>query len=176
MAKSDIQEWIWDYPVQTEMLASNARIKVVWEGETMAETKRAFKCVEMGNAPVFLIPPNDVAMEWLRPTDNRTHSEWMGVASLWQINYNRKTLEKACLSMTETMGGYAKLTNYFAFHAGLTTCTIDGEPVKPQRKSKLYGWITPDIMGPFKGDPGHEDQVKLMSQMFKEKGISIGGG
>jgi hypothetical protein len=33
-------------------------------------------------------------------------------------------------------------------------CSVDGEIVKSQSGNFYGGWITSDIVGPFKGDPG----------------------
>ena len=33
-------------------------------------------------------------------------------------------------------------------------CTIDGVEVLPQPGRFYGGWITPEIVGPFKGEPG----------------------
>ncbi|HSG18487.1 MAG TPA: hypothetical protein VLE70_19495 [Anaerolineae bacterium] len=35
-------------------------------------------------------------------------------------------------------------------------CTADGRPATPQPGDYYGGWITPDIVGPFKGEPGSE--------------------
>ena len=36
-------------------------------------------------------------------------------------------------------------------------CTVNGERVRPQPGRFYGGWITSDIVGPFKGEPGTED-------------------
>jgi hypothetical protein len=35
-------------------------------------------------------------------------------------------------------------------------CTIDGQQVLPQPSGFYGGWITPELAGPFKGEPGSE--------------------
>jgi hypothetical protein len=35
-------------------------------------------------------------------------------------------------------------------------CTVDGKAVRPQPGGFYGGWITPDIVGPFKGERGTE--------------------
>ena len=43
----------------------------------------------------------------------------------------------------------------FYFYAGpLDGCFVDGEKVLPQPGGFYGGWITSDIVGPFKGEPG----------------------
>lgn len=173
--KEGVAEWVWDYPVQTEVVPFNKRVRAVWKGEVLAESRKAFKCCDLGNAPVYFLPPQDVAMEWMRPTEQRTHLEWMGVASYWQINVKRNLLESACISLTQASAQYGKLNNYFAFHAGLLDCEVDGHKVYPQKSRKHIGWITPELVGPFKGEPGVDDQIKLMAAILKAKGLQLGG-
>jgi hypothetical protein len=36
----------------------------------------------------------------------------------------------------------------------MNSCTVDGEQVRPQPGRFYGGWITDDIVGPFKGEPG----------------------
>lgn len=33
-------------------------------------------------------------------------------------------------------------------------CFVDGERVRPQPGNFYGGWITADVVGPFKGEPG----------------------
>ena len=33
-------------------------------------------------------------------------------------------------------------------------CTVDGEVVRPQEGGFYGGWVTDDVVGPFKGAPG----------------------
>jgi hypothetical protein len=42
-----------------------------------------------------------------------------------------------------------------AVYAGkMDRCTVDGETVVPQPGGFYGGWVTSDVVGPFKGDPG----------------------
>ena len=51
--------------------------------------------------------------------------------------------------------GYSELTGLIAFFPGrVDACFLDDEPVRPQPGSYYGGWITDDVVGPFKGDPG----------------------
>ncbi len=46
------------------------------------------------------------------------------------------------------------MAGYLAFYAGpMDACLVDGERVVPQPGSFYGGWITKDVVGPFKGDP-----------------------
>ena len=49
---------------------------------------------------------------------------------------------------------YTDLQNYLAFYPALLECYVGGERVKPQPGRFYGGWITKDVVGPFKGEPG----------------------
>jgi hypothetical protein len=38
----------------------------------------------------------------------------------------------------------------------MDSCTVEGEAVRPQPGRFYGGWVTDDIVGPFKGEPGTE--------------------
>jgi hypothetical protein len=53
--------------------------------------------------------------------------------------------------------GYEALTGRLAFYAGrVDTATVDGELVRPQPGGFYGGWVTDDVIGPIKGEPGTE--------------------
>ena len=52
---------------------------------------------------------------------------------------------------------FAALKNHVAFYcAPLDECTVNGEQVQAQPGGFYGGWITSNIVGPFKGIPGSE--------------------
>ena len=52
---------------------------------------------------------------------------------------------------------FALLRDYLAFNASrLDACYVGPWRVTPQPGKYYGGWITPDIVGPFKGAPGSE--------------------
>lgn len=47
------------------------------------------------------------------------------------------------------------LAGHISFYPGRVDCALLGEErVRPQAGNFYGGWITDDIQGPFKGDPG----------------------
>ena len=53
--------------------------------------------------------------------------------------------------------GYEAIAGWFAFHAGRAdACYVGSERVTPQPGGFYGGWITSNIVGPFKGEPGTE--------------------
>jgi hypothetical protein len=50
--------------------------------------------------------------------------------------------------------GFAAITGYLTFYPSRFACTVDDEEVRPQEGGFYGGWITDDVVGPFKGAPG----------------------
>ena len=51
---------------------------------------------------------------------------------------------------------FSILRGHFAFYAGPLECYLDEERAFHQRGSFYGGWLTAEIVGPFKGSPGTE--------------------
>ena len=50
---------------------------------------------------------------------------------------------------------FVPLQNYVAFYPSrMDACFVNGERVTPQPGQFYGGWITSDVVGPFKGEPG----------------------
>jgi uncharacterized Fe-S cluster-containing radical SAM superfamily protein len=50
---------------------------------------------------------------------------------------------------------FQPIRNHVAFYAwAMEKCLVNGERARPQPGNFYGGWITSDIVGPFKGQPG----------------------
>ncbi len=53
--------------------------------------------------------------------------------------------------------GYEVITDYVAFYPRrMDACWVGEDRVQPQPGLYYGGWITPELVGPFKGAPGSE--------------------
>ena len=52
--------------------------------------------------------------------------------------------------------GQESVWDHLAFYPDRLECYVDGKRVRAQRGGFYGGWITDDIVGPFKGEPGTE--------------------
>ena len=57
-------------------------------------------------------------------------------------------------SYDEPFSNGARLAGYFSFYPARADCLVNGEPVRAQAGGFYGGWITDEIVGPFKGEPG----------------------
>ena len=78
------QESVWDYPRPPRVEPVPERLRVVVDGEVLAETSRGYRVLETAGAPVYYFPPEDVRMDRLGPSPHHSVCEWKGDASYYQ--------------------------------------------------------------------------------------------
>jgi uncharacterized protein (DUF427 family) len=111
--------------------------------------------LETSHPPVYYIPPEDVRHEYLFEVDGTSVCEWKGRAKYHTVRVGHRRAERAAWSYPEPRAGYEAIRDHVAFYAGpMDACTVDGERVEPQPGGFYGGWITAEVVGPFKGGPG----------------------
>jgi uncharacterized protein (DUF427 family) len=150
------QESVWDYPRPPRVEPTGKRVRVEFGGETVADTTRAIRVLETAGPPCFYIPPDDVREELLRPNlERRTVCEWKGDASYFDLVAGDRVSPAAAWTYVNPKPGYEAITGYLAFYASrVDAAWVDDERVTPQPGRFYGGWITSDVVGPFKGEPG----------------------
>ena len=154
-APPDRVESVWDYPRPPRVEASERHIRVVVDGVTVADSRRAVRVLETSHPPAWYIPPEDVRTELLTPTSRSTACEFKGDADYFRIDAGPRSREDAAWTYPSPLPGYEAISGYIAFYPGrVDEAWVDGERVMPQAGDFYGGWITSDVTGPFKGGPG----------------------
>lgn len=149
------QESVWDYPRPPIVEATSRRIEVVFAGELIVDSVRAVRVLETSHPPVYYVPIEDVRPGVLQPTHHASYCEYKGEASYYRVVVGNRVSEDAAWSYQNPAPGYEELAGRVAFYASkMDECRVDGEAVRPQPGGYYGGWITSDIVGPFKGEPG----------------------
>jgi len=145
------QESVWDFPRPPACVQSQRHV-VVRRGDVLvAESRTAFRILETSHPPTWYVAPADVVPGLLVRADARsTWCEWKGAATYWDVD----GLSAAAWSYERPSPGYEAITGYLAFSPARLHCEVDGERVRPQEGGFYAGWITSDVLGPFKGGPG----------------------
>jgi uncharacterized protein (DUF427 family) len=157
MANGEQAESVWDYPRPPRLEATTRELRVVHAGAVVAETRRGMRILETSHPPVYYFPPEDVAMQLLRPGRRRgTFCEFKGVASYWDLVMEGSSpVADVAWSYASPSKAYLPLRDFLAFYASrVNACFVDGEQVLPQPGDFYGGWITSHVTGPFKGAPG----------------------
>jgi uncharacterized protein (DUF427 family) len=152
------QESVWTYPRPPRLEPTRKHIEVIFDGVTIADTRRAWRVLETGHAPVYYVPPEDVRMEYFERTSRRSVCEFKGTATYYTITHGDRIADHAAWAYLHPTPPYAHIAGHIAFYPQqMDACLVDGEPARSQPGSFYGGWITDDIAGPFKGDPPAED-------------------
>jgi uncharacterized protein (DUF427 family) len=149
------QESVWDYPRPPRLEDFDGHIQVILNDTLIAETHRAKRVLETSHPPVYYLPPDAVRMEYVLPVSGTSWCEWKGQASYYDVVVNDKRAEQAAWSYLAPVPAFSEIRSYLAFYAGrMDTCFVNDEKVQPQPGGFYGGWITKNIVGPFKGEPG----------------------
>ena len=149
------QESVWEYPRPPRLEDCESHIKIVFNREIIAETRRAKRVLETSHPPSYYLPPEDVRLEYLLKSNHRSWCEWKGKAGYYTLKVGEKMVEQVAWYYPDPAPAFAAIKDYLAFYpAPMDACYVDGDKVLPQPGGFYGGWITPNIVGPFKGEPG----------------------
>ena len=149
------QESVWDYPRPPRLEATPKTIEVFAGGRRVAASNRAFRVLETSHPPVYYIPLDDVEPGVLRPSGRQTFCEFKGTASYYDLVVGSTTVPNAGWYYPHPSPGFERMAGHVAFYPGrVERCLVAGEEVRAQPGDFYGGWITSDVVGPFKGAPG----------------------
>ena len=80
--------------------------------------------------------------------------EWKGVAQYWALRDPRGSQRSIAWCYPTPNPPFEAIAGYFSFYPSLVECFVDGERVQPQPGEFYGGWVTGEIVGPYKGEPG----------------------
>ncbi len=149
------QESVWDYPRPPRVESVVDRLRVVFAGETVASTDRGLRVLETSHPPAYYFPREDVRMEWLTPSIGTSFCEYKGEASYFEIGVGGRVARKAAWTYESPSPGYGELAGMLCFYASrVDACYVGDEQVQAQEGDFYGGWITSNLVGPFKGGHG----------------------
>jgi uncharacterized protein (DUF427 family) len=95
--------------------ASPKRIRVMFNGNTIADSLAALLVLEQGHMPVYYLPRADVRMDLLAPGDRHTHCPWKGDASYWSLMVGAQRCENAAWSYERPLESVRGIASAIAF-------------------------------------------------------------
>jgi uncharacterized protein (DUF427 family) len=149
------QESVWDYPRPPRLEKVSARLRVIFNGQTIADTTSGYRVLETSHPPVYYIPPHDIVLRYLQPAAGGSWCEFKGHAKYWSLDVSGERAENVAWSYPSPSPGFAGIAGYLAFYASrVGECWVGDDRVQAQAGDFYGGWITPRIVGPFKGGAG----------------------
>lgn len=162
---------VWDFPRPPRLVNDSREVVIRWGDLEVAHTRHAVLVLETSRPPSFYIPLTDVDQSLLREGTSSSFCEWKGPASYWSLVSKTQVLPNVGWAyphpisggIDDKEGGEGKqgkglgaeaLAKCIAFYPTHLTCTVGGEKVTPQPGGFYGGWITPELVGPFKSEAG----------------------
>jgi uncharacterized protein (DUF427 family) len=149
-------ERVWDYPRPPAVVPCERRVRVEVGGMLVADSIAALRVLETSHPPTIYVPPADVRSDLLAPSGGRTTwCEFKGAARYLDVVVGDRRVREAAWTYPEPSRTYAALRDHVAFYPGrVDAAWLDDERVVAQPGDFYGGWITADLVGPFKGAPG----------------------
>lgn len=149
------QESVWDYPRPPRCEESRDHVVVSLNGQIIVDTTQAVRVLETSHPPVYYLPISDFVEGTLVPVQGTTFCEFKGQAHYFDVLAGESVASHAAWFYPSPARGFELLKDRVALYPGkMDSCTVNGEKVIPQEGDFYGGWITSNIVGPFKGAPG----------------------
>lgn len=154
------QESVWDYPRPPLLQRKVSRIEVTLGGVVVCRADHALLIKETSHPPTYYVPETAWLPGSLVPAAGSSVCEWKGAAQYFDVVAHSTTEDE--IRAAAAAWGYPRprppfeaLAGYVSVYPGrMDRVTVDGEVVRPQEGGFYGGWITDDVVGPFKGPRG----------------------
>src|ERR671915_1613737 len=91
-------------------------VRVMFNGETVADSRRAKLLHETGHLPIYYFPEEDVRMDLLEASDHTTYCPFKGDASYWSVKVGDKIAENAAWAYPEPIDSAPPFSGLIAFY------------------------------------------------------------
>jgi len=144
-----------DFPRPPAIEHEPRTVRIMLGGETIAETDQAFRILETTHPPTYYLPASAFRAGVLTGSSRGSFCEWKGAARYFDVSGGGKTERDAGWGYPDPSPAYAAIRDHVAVYAGrMDSCWVGEEQVTPQPGGFYGGWVTSDVIGPFKGGPG----------------------
>jgi uncharacterized protein (DUF427 family) len=151
------QESVWDYPRPPRVEADRREVLVRLGAFTLARSHAALRVLETASPPTFYLPLADIESTCLRSAGGGSRCEWKGEARYWSVIVGETVLDRVAWSYPDPLPGFEAIRDHLSFYPARLQCFVDGARVVPQPGGFYGGWITAELVGPMKGEPGSAD-------------------
>jgi uncharacterized protein (DUF427 family) len=155
------QESVWDYPRPPQLVRRSADIRITLGGVLVCHADYALLIKETSHPPTYYLPRHTWRPDALRSARGSSICEWKGAARYLDVvavddaGAEVGVAEAAAWFYPRPIAPYEALQDHVSVYPGrMDEVTVDGEVVTAQAGGFYGGWITSDVVGPFKGEPG----------------------
>jgi len=102
-------------PHSSEFGPSSRWVRVYFNRQLIAESKRMMLLRESDHLPVYYFPKEDVLMNFLQPSDHTTHSDRKGDGDFWHVQVGAEIADNGAFTFRSPPGNGPNLDDYLAF-------------------------------------------------------------
>ena len=103
-----------DHPITIEPIGE--RVRVLWRGHTIGDTRGALELAEAGYKPVAYVPREDVDMDFLARTDRVTTCPYKGEANYYSIADGEARDDNAVWTYETPKADVGEIASFLAFY------------------------------------------------------------
>jgi uncharacterized protein (DUF427 family) len=111
---------------RVDILPSSRHVRVLVDGEVIADSRRAWLLFETGLPVRYYIPKVDVRMELLEPTASLTRCPYKGEASYWSVTAGGTRHEDLAWSYPRPLPESTRIAGHVAFYNERVDVEVDG--------------------------------------------------
>jgi uncharacterized protein (DUF427 family) len=119
---------------RVDVMPSSRHVKVVLEGETIAETHRPYLLFETDLPTRYYIPPMDVRLDLLEHSERLTQCPYKGQAEYWSLRQGEQLHKDLVWSYPYPIPECTKIAQLMAFFNERVDLYVDGE-LQPRPKT-----------------------------------------
>jgi uncharacterized protein (DUF427 family) len=124
-------------------------------GQIVADSHRPVRVLETSHPPGYYIPAADWRPGALVPAAGTSLCEWKGMAHYFDVHAGGTVARHAAWGYPQPTAAFSAIADCVSVYPDLMDrCELDGVVVVGQQGGFYGGWITPEIVGPFKGATG----------------------
>ncbi len=149
-------ERVWDYPRPPTVVPCARQIRIELDGVVLANSAQGLRVLETSHPPTIYVPMADIRADLVETSDAPpSWCEFKGAARYVDAVVGEQRRRAIGWTYPDPSPGYEALRDHVAFYPGrVDGAWLDEERVKAQPSDFYGGWITKDLVGPFKGPPG----------------------
>jgi uncharacterized protein (DUF427 family) len=112
---------------RVDAMPSSRHVRVIVDGESVAETDVPVLLFETSLPTRYYIPAADVNMDYLTPTDSHTRCPYKGLASYWSVSAGDKVYKDLVWSYLDPIPECPKIKGLLSFFNEKVDLYVDGE-------------------------------------------------
>jgi uncharacterized protein (DUF427 family) len=143
------EESVWDYPRPPAIVDDHREVQVfAADGTLVAACSNSKRVLETASPPTFYLPPEALKVSFDQ-VDGASYCEWKG-----QAEYFAYAGHRLAWRYPKPTQAFAEVAGWYSFYPAECRCVVAGETVRAQAGGFYGGWVTDEIVGPYKGEPG----------------------